>query len=86
MSFLSRIEGKMQIALGVTFIDEVCYFTRGLFRDGNVPAQMEPLQVAQRAFGAVQGATKESYYRADSACHESMLVNRLRDVRRKSGP
>jgi hypothetical protein len=29
------------------------------FRDGNVPAQMEPLEVAQRAFAALPGTVKE---------------------------
>src|ERR1019366_10315719 len=49
------------------------------FRDGNVPAQMEPLAVAQRAFAALPSTVKEYYYRGDSACHESRLVNWLRD-------
>ena len=56
------------------------------FRDGNVPAQMEPLEVAQRAFAALPGTVKEYYYRGDSACHESGLVNWLRDEQRAGGP
>ena len=43
------------------------------FRDGNVPAQMEPLEVAQRAFAALPSTVQEYYYRGDSACHESGL-------------
>lgn len=56
------------------------------FRDGNVPAQMEPLEVAQRAFAAVPNTVPEYYYRGDSACHESKLVNWLRNEKREGGP
>jgi hypothetical protein len=56
------------------------------FRDGNVPAQMEPLEVARRAFAALPSTVREYYYRGDSACHESSLVNWLRDEQRVSGP
>jgi hypothetical protein len=56
------------------------------FRDGNVPAQMEPLEVAQRAFAAVPGTVTEHYYRGDSACHESNLLNWLRNEKRQGGP
>jgi hypothetical protein len=56
------------------------------FRDGNVPAQMEPLEVAQRAFAALPGTVKEYSYRGDSACHESGLVNWLRNEKRERGP
>jgi hypothetical protein len=56
------------------------------FRDGNVPAQMEPLEVAQRAFAALPSTVQEYYYRGDSACHESGLVNWLRHELRRGGP
>ena len=56
------------------------------FRDGNVPAQMAPLEVAQRAFAALPGTVTEYYYRGDSACHESNLLNWLRDEKRAGGP
>jgi hypothetical protein len=56
------------------------------FRDGNVPAMMEPLNVAQAAFAALPGTVKEYYYRGDSACHEKGLVNWLRNEQRESGP
>src|ERR1035438_7689552 len=56
------------------------------FRDGNVPAKMEPLEVAQRAFAALPRTVGEYYYRGDSACHESTLVNWLRDEQRPDGP
>ena len=56
------------------------------FRDGNVPAMMEPLTVAKAAFAALPGTVKTYYYRGDSACHESGLVNWLRDEKRTDGP
>jgi hypothetical protein len=56
------------------------------FRDGNVPAQMEPLEVARRAFAALPSTVREYYYRGDAACHESGLVNWLRDEQRAGGP
>ena len=56
------------------------------FREGNVPAQMEPLEVARRAFAALPGTVQEYYYRGDAACHESRLVNWLRDEQRPGGP
>jgi hypothetical protein len=56
------------------------------FRDGNVPAHMEPLEVAQRAFAALPGTVQEYFYRGDAACHEKALVNWLRDEERSGGP
>jgi hypothetical protein len=56
------------------------------FRDGNVPAMMEPLPVAQGAFAVVPSTVKELYFRGDSACHESNLVNWLRNEQRPGGP
>jgi hypothetical protein len=56
------------------------------FRDGNVPAQMEPLAVAQRAYAALPGTVQELYFRGDAACHEAGLVNWLRNEQRAGGP
>jgi hypothetical protein len=56
------------------------------FRDGNVPAQMDPLGVAQKAFAALPATVKTFYYRGDSACHEHRLMNWLRDEEREGGP
>src|SRR5208337_1979059 len=56
------------------------------FRDGNVPALMKPLAVAQGAFAALPGTVSEYYFRGDSACHESGLVNWLRNEQRPGGP
>jgi hypothetical protein len=56
------------------------------FRDGNVPAQQEPLPVAQRAFRALPETVEEFYFRGDSACWEKSLVRWLRDPERADGP
>jgi len=56
------------------------------FRDGNVPANMEPLRCARAAFAALPPRVAERYFRADSACHESELLNWLRDEQREGGP
>ena len=56
------------------------------FRDGNVPAQMEPLNVARAAFGAVPSTVETFYFRGDSACHEYHLLNWLRNEKREGGP
>ena len=63
---------------GVVLADE--------FRDGNVPAQMEPLNAAQRAFAALPPTVETFYFRGDSACHEHRLVNWLRNEEREDGP
>ena len=44
------------------------------FRDGNVPAKQAPLTCAQMAFGALPDSVKTRYFRGDSACHESKLI------------
>ena len=56
------------------------------FRDGNVPAMMSPLTVAQRAFAALPETVTSYYYRGDSACHEKDLIAWLRDEERADGP
>jgi hypothetical protein len=56
------------------------------FRDGNVPAQSSPLTCAKAAFAALPDGVTEHYFRGDSACHESGLVNWLRDPEREGGP
>jgi hypothetical protein len=56
------------------------------FRDGNVPAQQQPLGVAQRAFAALPPNVTEYYFRGDSGCHEAGLVGWLRDEKRAEGP
>lgn len=56
------------------------------FRDGNVPAMMDPLTVAKRAFAALPETVTTYYYRGDSASHESGLINWLREENRAEGP
>jgi hypothetical protein len=56
------------------------------FRDGNVPALLAPLSCAKAAFAALPETVKEYFFRGDSACHESKLVNWLRDEQREDGP
>jgi hypothetical protein len=58
----------------------------GEFRDGNVPAQKEPLRAARRAFEPLPPAVKEYYFRGDSACWEKGLLRWLRDEKRAGGP
>jgi hypothetical protein len=56
------------------------------FRDGNVPALSSPLTCAKAAFAALPDTVTEYYFRGDSACHESGLVNWLRNPEREDGP
>jgi hypothetical protein len=56
------------------------------FRDGNVPAQMAPLTVAQAAFAALPNTVTSYYYRGDSACHEKKLLRWLLNEKRADGP
>ena len=56
------------------------------FRDGNVPAMMDPLPVAKQAFAAFPETVTTYYYQGDSACQESGLINWLRDEERAEGP
>jgi hypothetical protein len=56
------------------------------FRDGNVPAGMQPLRVAQRAFCALPGTVNEFYFRGDSACYEEGLLKWLCNSERAGGP
>jgi Transposase DDE domain group 1 len=56
------------------------------FRDGNVPAKQAPRTCAQMAFAALPGDVKQRYFRGDSACHESGLLEWLRDPQRAQEP
>ena len=56
------------------------------FHDGKVPAMMDPLAVAKKAFATLPPTVTEFSYRGDSACHESRLMNWLRDEERADGP
>jgi len=56
------------------------------FRDGNVPALSSPVTCAKAAFAALPDTVTEFYFRGDSACHESGLLNWLRNPEREDGP
>lgn len=58
----------------------------GEFRDGNVPATMDPLSAAKRSFAALPETVLTYFFRGGSACRECSLVNRLRDEKRADGP
>ena len=55
------------------------------FRDGNVPAGMEPLTAARRGFAALPQTVTERAFRGDSACYEEQLLKWLSDAQR-DGP
>lgn len=54
------------------------------FRDGNVPAQQEPLSCSRMAFEALPETVTERYFRGDSACYESELLQWLSSDERKA--
>jgi hypothetical protein len=56
------------------------------FRDGNVPAKQEPLTCARMAFAALPEDLTARYFRGDSACHESGLLDWLKDAQRAKEP
>lgn len=56
------------------------------FRDGNVPAHVDPLSTTRRAFAALPGSVEEYYFRGDSACWDRALLSWLRDEQRREGP
>jgi DDE family transposase len=47
------------------------------YRDGNVPAGMDPLTVAQRAFAALPPTVTGRAFRGDSACYYAPLLKHL---------
>jgi hypothetical protein len=56
------------------------------FRDGNVPAQQEPLTCAQLAYAALPDTIQQRYFRGDSACHENDLLGWLKHPDREKEP
>ena len=56
------------------------------FRDGNVPAQQEPLSRARLAFAALPDHIQQRYFRGDSACHENDLLGWLKHPDRAQEP
>lgn len=64
--------------LGLALCDE--------FRDGNVPAMMQPLLACKRAFAALPKCVTQYFYRADSASYQHELLAWLSDDNREDGP
>jgi hypothetical protein len=56
------------------------------FRDGNVPAQQEPLACAKLAFAALPDTIEQRHFRGDSACHENDLLGWLKHPDRAQEP
>src|SRR5271157_4583994 len=56
------------------------------FRDGNVPAQQEPLTCAKLAFAALPDTIQARHFRGDSACHENQLLGWLKHPDREKEP
>jgi hypothetical protein len=56
------------------------------FRDGNVPAAMDPLTCARMAFAALPASVQTHGFRGDSACDNGALLDWLDDVQRPGGP
>jgi hypothetical protein len=52
------------------------------FRDGNVPARQAPLPCVKMAFAALPSDLTGRFFRGDSACHETELIQWLRDPAR----
>ena len=53
------------------------------FRDGNVPAGQAPLDCCRMAFEALPESVEERYFRGDSACYETELLQWLSDEQRQ---
>jgi hypothetical protein len=56
------------------------------FRDGNVPAGMDPLRLAQQAFSALPNGIQGRAFRGDSACYEQKLLTWLSAPARTAEP
>lgn len=56
------------------------------FRDGNVPAHQEPLTCCQLAFAALPDTVTTRYFRGDSGCYESNLLDWLSAPQRQQEP
>ena len=86
MGFVSNGSGITFWAMPVKQYPEMDVVLADEFRDGNAPAQMAPLTVAQAAFAAAPKTVTSYYYRGDSACHEKGLLRWLLNEKREDGP
>jgi len=56
------------------------------FRDGNVPADKDPLGCVRAAFAQLPGSVTRYAFRGDSACDNGALLRWLDDPQREEGP
>lgn len=56
------------------------------FRDGNVPADMDPLNCTRTAFAQLPVGVSRYAFRGDSACDNGALLRWLDDEQREGGP
>jgi hypothetical protein len=56
------------------------------FRDGNVPADMDPLNCTRAAFAQLPASVSRYAFRGDSACDNGALLRWLDDEQREGGP
>ena len=56
------------------------------FRDGNVPARQKPISCCRTAFETLPTTVSERYFRGDSACYESELLQWLSSEAREREP
>ena len=56
------------------------------FRDGNVPARYQSLNVVKAAFGALPASVETLAFRGDSACYQKELLEWLQQDEREQGP
>jgi hypothetical protein len=56
------------------------------FRDGNVPADMDPLSCIRAAFAQLPAGVSGHAFRGDSACDNGALLRWLDDEQREGGP
>ena len=56
------------------------------YRDGNVPAAMNNLPLIQRDFAALPPSVTTLYFRSDSACYQTKILQWLANPERQDGP
>jgi hypothetical protein len=56
------------------------------YRDGNVPAAMNNLPLIQRGFAALPPSVTTLYFRSDSACYQTKILQWLANPERQDGP
>jgi hypothetical protein len=83
---LKTYEGEKGYQPVVALWAEMDVIVADQFRDGNVPAQKDPLSVAKQAYQALPENIERYYYRGDTGCYEGNLLRWLRNGKRADGP